>query len=142
MTTIDSSSLLRCSQALDQAPMLLQQSTSESISYESYRPACVKEFKIIIELAGKLPKKALRPYYASHRQAEALVYKDIFRAATQHGLLSTLKAERWLTYRDSRNNTAHDHGAGFAEAAVTFLPRFVTDATALAQLLHGKFINS
>jgi nucleotidyltransferase substrate binding protein (TIGR01987 family) len=133
--------LLRCSQALDQALLLLQQSVPGSVLYELYRSARVKEFEIIIELAGKLLKKALRPYYASPRQAEGLVYKDIFRAAARHGLLSTLEAERWLTYRDSRNNTAHDYGAGFAEAAVTFLPQFVTDATALAQLLHGKPID-
>jgi nucleotidyltransferase substrate binding protein (TIGR01987 family) len=133
--------LLRCSQALDQALLLLQQSAPGSVLYELYRSASVKEFEIIIELAGKLLKKALRPYYASHRQAEALVYKDIFRAAAQYGLLSTLEAERWLVYRDSRNTTAHDYGAGFAEAAVTLLPQFVTDATALAQLLHGKPID-
>lgn len=130
--------LLRCSQALDQALLLLQQSAPGSVLYELYRSACVKEFEIIIELAGKLLKKALRPYHASHSQVEALVYKDVFRAAAQHGLLSMPEAERWLTYRDSRNNTAHDHGAGFAEAAITFLPRFVADAAALAQLLHGK----
>ena len=141
MRTLDSSTLLRCAQALDQALRLLEQSVSDSVLYELYRSTCVKEFEVIIELAGKLLKKALRPYYASHRQAEALVYKDIFRAAAQYGLLSTLEAERWLTYRDSRNSTAHEYGAGFAEEAVTFLPRFVTDATALAQLLHGKPID-
>ena len=133
--------LLRCSQALDQALLLFQQSAPGSVLYELYRSACMKEPEIIIELAGKLLKKALRPYYTSHRQVESLVYKDIFRAAAQYGLLSTPEAERWLTYRDSRNNTAHEHGTGFAEAAVTFLPHFVTDATALAQLLHGKPID-
>ncbi len=133
--------LLRCSQALDQAPTLLQESVPGTVLYELYRSACIKEFEIIIEMAGKLLKKALRPYFASHRQAEALVYKDIFRAATQYGLLSTLEAERWLTYRDRRNSTAHEYGAGFAEAAVGFLPQFVTDTNALAQLLHGKPID-
>ena len=141
MRTLDSSALLRCSQALDQALTLLRGSAPGSVLYELYRSACVKEFEIIIELAGKLLKKALRPYYASHRQAETLVYKDIFRAAAQHGLLSAPEAERWLTYRDRRNSTAHEYGAGFAEAAVNFLPQFVTDAAALAQLLHGKPID-
>ena len=133
--------LLRCSQALDQALVLLQEHAPGSVPYELYRSACVKEFEIIIELAGKLLKKSLRPYYASYRQAEELVYKDIFRAAAQHGLLSTLEAERWLTYRDSRNSTAHEYGVGFAKAAVSLLPQFVTDATSLAQLLHGKPID-
>lgn len=141
MTTLDTSLLTRCTLALDRALVLLQQSAPDSVEYELYRSASVKEFEIIIELAGKLLKKALRPYYSSPRQADALVYKDIFRAAAQHSLVSLPEAERWLTYRDSRNNTAHDYGAGFAEAAVTFLPQFVADAAALAQLLHGKPID-
>ena len=124
--------------ALDRALVLLQQSAPDSVEYELYRSACVKEFEIIIEQAGKLLKKALRPYYASPRQADALVYKDIFRAAAQYALLTVGEAERWLLYRDNRNTTAHDYGVGFAEATLTLLPQFVTDATALAKLLHGK----
>ena len=138
MTTLDTSLLIRCTLALDRALALLGQSQPDSVDYELYCSACVKEFEIIIEQAGKLLKKALRPYYASPRQADALVYKDIFRAATQHGLLSTDEVERWLSYRDNRNTTAHDYGVGFAEATVKLLPQFVTDATALAHLLHGK----
>jgi nucleotidyltransferase substrate binding protein (TIGR01987 family) len=138
MTTLDTSLLTRCTLALDRALVLLQQSAPDSVEYELYRSACVKEFEIIIEQAGKLLKKALRPYYSSPRQADALVYKDIFRAAAQHSLLSIAEADRWLAYRDNRNTTAHDYGVGFAEATVTILPQFVTDATALAKLLHGK----
>ncbi|UOQ97447.1 nucleotidyltransferase substrate binding protein [Hymenobacter sp. 5317J-9] len=138
MTTLDSSLLTRCTLALDRAVVLLQQSAPDSVEYELYRSACVKEFEIIIEQAGKLLKKALRPYFASPRQADALVYKDLFRAAAQHGLLSLDATERWLLYRDNRNTTAHDYGVGFAEATLKLLPQFVADATALAQLLHGK----
>lgn len=138
MTTLDTSLLTRCTLALDRALTLLQRSAPHSVEYELYRSACVKEFVIITEQAGKLLKKALRPYFASPRQAEALVYKDIFRAAAQHGLLSTLEAERWLIYRDNRNTTAHDYGVGFAEATVNVLPQFVADATTLAQAIHGN----
>ncbi|WP_210520683.1 nucleotidyltransferase substrate binding protein [Hymenobacter terricola] len=138
MTTLNTSLPIRCTLALDRALVLLRQSQPDSVDYELYRPACVKEFEIIIEQAGKLLKKALRPCYASPRQADALVYKDIFRAATQHGLLSPDEVERWLSYRDNRNTTAHDYGVGFAEATVKLLPQFVTDATALAHLLQGK----
>lgn len=138
MNMLDTSILSRCTLALDTALTLLRQSKPDSVEYELYRSACVKEFEIIIEQAGKLLRKALGPYYANARHPENLVYKDVFRAAAQFGLLPTAEAERWLTYRDSRNSTAHDYGVGFAEAAVSTLPQFVADATALAQALHGK----
>ena len=138
MTTLDTSLLTRCTPALEQALALLQQSAPDTVVYGLYRSACVKEFKIITEQAGKLLKKALRPYYASYRQVDALVYKDIFRAAAQHGLLTSLESERWLRYRDHRNTTAHDYGVGFAEATVTLLPQCVADAKALAIGIHGK----
>ena len=90
--------LLRCSQPLDQALLLLQQRTAGSVLYELYRSACVEEIEIIIELAGKLLKKVLRPRYASHRQAETPVYKDIFRAAAQHSNLPIfMNTHDWAT---------------------------------------------
>ncbi|GAB3652998.1 hypothetical protein GCM10027594_27360 [Hymenobacter agri] len=138
MQTLDTSLLTRCTLALDRALGLLLPSALDSVEYELYRSACVKEFEIIIEQAGKLLKKALRPYFPSMRAAEALTYKDIFRAAAQHGLLTLAETERWLQYRDNRNTTAHDYGVGFAEATVKLLPQFVADATALAVTLHGK----
>ncbi|WP_035559228.1 nucleotidyltransferase substrate binding protein [Hymenobacter sp. IS2118] len=138
MTALDTSLLTRCALALEQGLALLQETAPESVAYELYRSACVKEFEIIIEQAGKLLKKALRPYYATPRHAEALMYKDIFRAAVQHGLLDTTVGERWLLYRDNRNTTAHDYGVGFAEKTIKLLPQFVVDAKALAALLHGK----
>ena len=141
MNTLDTSLLTRCTLALDRALGLLLQSAPDSVEYELYRSACVKEFEIIIEQAGKLLKKALRPYFASLRAAESLTYKDIFRAAAQHGLMPLAEAERWLLYRDNRNTTAHDYGVGFAEATVKLLPHFVADATTLAHTLHGKPLN-
>ena len=141
MSTLDASLLSRCTKALAQGLELLQASEPESVPYEMYRSACVKEFEIITEQAGKLLKKALRPYYASTRQADTLPYKDIFRAAAQFGLLSVAEAERWLVYRDSRNATAHDYGAGFAETTLALLPQFATDAASLVQAIHGRPIN-
>jgi hypothetical protein len=141
MNTLDTSLLTHCTQAPARALALLQQSAPESVEYELYRSACVKEFEIIIEQAGKLLKKALRPYYANPRQADGLVYKDIFRTAVQHALLSVAEVERWLAYRDNRNTTAHDYGVGFAEATLKLLPQFVTDAASLATTLHGKPLN-
>ena len=32
-----------------------------------------------------------------------------------HGLMETDAVERWLAYRDNRNDTAHDYGEDFAK---------------------------
>lgn len=64
--------------------------------------------------------------------ADRLPFKDIFRHAVLHGLLSEEACERWYQYRDNRNVTAHDYGAGFAQETLKLLPRFLADARALA----------
>ena len=47
----------RCILTLAKAHSLLIQAEPDSIDHELYRSACVKEFEIIVEQAGKLLKK-------------------------------------------------------------------------------------
>ena len=77
----------------------------DEISYDSYRAACVKEFEIILEQSGNLLRKVLGAYFADNRRAGQLVFKDIFRHAAKHGLIDPETCERWLSYRDNRNDT-------------------------------------
>ncbi len=65
-----------------------------------------------------------------------MAFKDVFRHAAKHGLIRADACERWLEYRENRNDTAHDYGAGFAEATLKLLPRFV-DARRLADVIAG-----
>lgn len=46
--------------------------------------------------------------------------------------------ERWLTYRDTRNETAHDYGEILAESTLELLPGFIADARALADIIEGS----
>ena len=46
--------------------------------------------------------------------------------------------ERWLRYRDNRNDTARDYGEDFAEATLKLLPDFIADAGALADLIDRE----
>ncbi|QVL48395.1 MAG: nucleotidyltransferase substrate binding protein [Thiocapsa sp.] len=49
--------------------------------------------------------------------------------------------ERWLQYRDSRNDTTHDYGEIFAERTLLLITDFQRDAKALHVTLrqkHGK----
>lgn len=48
--------------------------------------------------------------------------------------------ERWFTYRNNRNKTAHDYGVGFAEKTPVLLPQFVADTQALIGVLDGRVI--
>ena len=104
----------------------------DDIMYDIYRAACVKEFELVLEQSGKLLRKRLAAYLASNRQADRLAFKDLFRHAARHGLMEASSAERWLVYRDNRNDTAHDYGEDFAETTLKLLPAFMEDAKALA----------
>ena len=134
---IDTQFFNRCILTLTKAHSLLIQAEPESIDHDLYRSACVKEFEIIVEQAGKLLKKALKLYFASTKAVDKLVFKDIFRYAAKHDLMDKPQAERWLIYRDNRNTTAHDYGVKFAEHTLKLLPDFIADAAALELTLRG-----
>ena len=139
MTNLNTDYFSRCIAALEQAYDGLNQQPADSLLYDIYRAACVKEFEIILEQTGKLLKKCLKPYFASNKQVDQLVFKEIFRHAAKHGLISLEEAERWLAYRDNRNDTAHDYGEGFAKETLVLLPGFIADAKTLEATLRAKF---
>ncbi len=106
------------------------------VMYEIYREACVKEFELVLEQSGRLLKKKLRPYFASNRQADQLTFNDIFRHAAKHSLISGDECERWLEYRATRNETAHEYGEQFAERTLEVLPQFVADVEELVNVIE------
>ena len=132
---INTEFLTRCIQTLDTAHAQLQRQEAGSTMYDIMRAACVKEFELVLEQSGALLGKRLRPYFASNRQADHLTFKDRFRHAAKHGLLSVDSCERWLAYRDARSDTAHRYGAGFADLTLKLLPAFIADATVLAKVI-------
>ncbi len=135
---IDTTFLRRCIDTLERSlEGLGAHSGPDDFYYEVYRAACVKEFELILEQSGKLLRKRLAAFFASNRQADRLAFKDLFRHAAKHGLVEPGAAERWLRYRDNRNDTAHDYGKDFAEATLQLLPAFVADAKALADIIEA-----
>ncbi len=127
--------LVRCINTLEAAFEQLQERGPEDTFYDIFRAASVKEFEIVLEQSGSLLRKRLRPYFASNRQADRLTFKDVFRHAARHGLISAEASERWMVYRDNRNDTAHDYGEEFAETTLALLPAFITDARDLAVVI-------
>ena len=135
---IDTTYLKRCIGTLDRALDNLGSRDGDEVVYDLYRTVCVKQFELVLEQSGKLLRKRLRPWFASNRQADRLTFKDLFRHAAKHGLLPADACERWLTYRDNRNDTAHDEGEGFANATLKLLPGFIEDATALVGVVSSR----
>ena len=133
--TINTDFLIRCINKLEAAVDQLQQREPSDEVYEVFREMSVKEFEIVLEQSGKLLTKRLRPYFASNRQADKLTFRNTFRHAARHGLITVDACERWLVYRDNRNDTAHDHGVQFAETTLKLLPSFIEDARDLARII-------
>lgn len=128
MSEINTDYFSRCIATLERAFNGMQGLPVDNDFYDIYRAACVKEFELVLEQAGKLLKKRLKPYFANSKQVDQLTFKDIFRHAARHGLLELEESERWLIYRDNRNDTAHDYGEAFAEETLRLLPQFIVDA--------------
>ena len=128
-----------CIQILEAALDRVQAAEGDDVTDAAFRAACVKQFEIIQEQCGSLLKKRLRPYFASNRQADELAFKPIFRHAARHGLISVEECERWLVYRDHRNDTAHQCGEAYADATIELLPQFSVDAKQLTEILSEPF---
>lgn len=133
MNKIDTTYLERCISTLDKAYNLLQKANPDEIDYDMYRSACVKEYEIIIEQCGKLLRKALKPFLHSSKAVDKLYFKEVFKQAVLRSIISPELCERFLEYRDNRNNTAHDYGVNFAEETLVLLPKFIEDAQLIAE---------
>lgn len=137
MQTIDTTYLKKCNMALKKAYSLLSNYNKDDIEYEIYRSAIVKEFEIILEQSGKLLKKRLRPYFHSNKEADKLNFKDIFRHAGLHSLLNIDEVERWLEYRESRNQTAHEYGEQIADETLSIIKQFSADTDKLIEVIDA-----
>lgn len=138
MGKIDVTYLERCIATLDKAYGLLLKANPEEIDYDMYRSACVKEYEIILEQCGKLLRKALKPYLHSSKAVDKLYFKEVFKQAVLRSLISPELCERFLEYRDNRNNTAHHYGVNFAEETLDLLPSFIEDAQMIAESIKQQ----
>ena len=130
--SIDTTYVTRCIATLEAALERLAPLEQDSVEYDIFRAACVKEFEVILEQSNRLLNRRLQPYFASERRVRDFTFAETFRNAARQGLLSQEECERWLAYRANRNQTAHDYGSGFAEVTLNLLPKFITDARSLA----------
>lgn len=132
---IDTTNYSTSIRAAERAYELFQQMNVNDDLYRICCSACVKEFELILEQSGALLKKCLKSMLHDPKAVDRLTFKDIFRKAAQHDLISLDQAEQWLEYRDSRNNTAHVYGKNYADETLALMPDFITDAKALEQVI-------
>lgn len=132
--TIDAGYLNNCIDTLEGVVKKLTDKSGKE-SYEIYRIACIKEFEIILEQSGRLLRQRISGYFAAKRRVDNLTFKSVFRHATKHGLIDLETCERWMEYRNNRNDTAHDYGEKFANETLKILPSFIKDARALAEIV-------
>lgn len=136
--SIDTAFLRRCIRSLELALSEIDKHKEEDdFLYDVFRAACVKEFELVMDQSGKLLRKRLAAFFASNRQADRLVFKDLFRHAAKHGLMDPDSVERWLRYRDNRIDTARNDGEDFADTTLKIMPAFLVDAKALADTIEA-----
>ena len=134
---INTEYLQRCINTLELSYTFLKQAKEGSIDYEMYRNSLVKSFEMTLEQSGKLLRKKLLPYFASKKIVDTLTFKDLFRHAFKHSLINEDEVNRWLKYRDNRNNTTHDYGKDFAEETLTLMETFLIDVNNLKEIINN-----
>ncbi|MFK8137184.1 MAG: nucleotidyltransferase substrate binding protein [Bdellovibrionales bacterium] len=139
---IETKYLERCIATLEKAHSLLLDLDRDSIDFGMYRSASVKEFELILEQSGKLLKKCLKPFFSSSKEVDQMYFKDIFRNAAKHGLLTIEEVERWIKYRDNRNSTAHEYGANYAKSTLELIPSFLLDSKSLVRTIKKQNENT
>lgn len=139
MMNLNTDHLKRCIQTLRSSLIFFEQAAPESIDQEIYRNAIVKGYELTQETSFKLIKKALRDYGYGAKKLDSTPIKDVLRLSATHGLMTLEEVERWFTYRDNRNNTAHDYGEGFAKETLNLIPNFITDVTQLEAVLRKRY---
>lgn len=137
MDKINTEYLQRCLDTLKKAYELIKTTQEGSIEYEMYRNSLVKGFEMTLEQSGKLLRKKLLPYFSTKKEVDKLTFKDLFRYANKHSLITEEMTERWMKYRDNRNDTAHDYGVEFATQTLSLIDTFMQDVEFLKGVIDS-----
>ncbi len=137
MLEINTEYLQKCIATLEKSYYMLRQTPEDTIDYELYRNSLVKSFEMTLEQSGKLLKKKITPYFASKKAVDMLSFKDIFRYAHKHSLITEEETIRWMRYIDNRNSTTHNYGLAFAKETLTLIEDFLVDTKNLMKVINN-----
>lgn len=134
---INTEYLEKCLATLQRSYDLINTVKEGTIDYEMYRNSLVKSFEMTLEQSGKLLRKRLNPYFSTKKEVDLLTFKDIFRHAHKHSLITEEEVKRWFKYLDNRNNTAQDYGKAFAEETLKLIDCFITDVKHIKTVIEN-----
>lgn len=136
--SINTEYLKRNVETLEKSYSLIKTVDESSIDYEMYRNSLVKSFEMTLEQSAKLLRKKLTQFFATNKAVDKLTFKDLFRYALKHSLLTEDEVTRWFKYRDNRNSTAHDYGRVFAEQTLLLIDDFLCDVKHLKDVIEHE----
>ena len=82
-----------------------------------------------------LLRRHLRQYFGSNHRSDSLTYRDVFRYAARHELISIDECERWFGYRAHLDRAPHHLDEDFTETALFMLKQLADDARELTKTM-------
>ena len=138
MPRINTDSITRSVSTLELALECLREQEPGEVMYDVYRSACINEFQVIMELTNSLLRSRLKPYFATVSQVNELTLGRVFRESARRSLISVEECQRWLGYRDHRDEIAHRYGKELDERALTALASLVEDGRRIASVIGAE----
>ena len=117
---------------LDLALAHIRQHEPGELIHEVYRSACIREFETIVRESVRLLRRHLRQYFGSNHRADSLTYRDVFRYAARHGVISIKECERWFGYRDHLERASYHMDEDFTETTLFMLKQLGDDVRNLS----------
>ena len=109
--------------------------TVAEITREGIRESVIKRFETCYEMLWRTLRRHLVVDLGNANVPNSP--KPIFRVASENDLLPS-PVERWLSYANSRIDTAQDYSGERAENCISMMSEFIADAIGLYEILTGK----
>ena len=104
------------------------------ITREGIKESVVKRFETCYEMLWRTLRRHLVVDLGNAKVPHSP--KPIFRVASENDLLPS-PVERWLSYANSRIDTAQDYSGERAENCISMMSEFIADAIRLYEILTG-----
>lgn len=104
------------------------------ITREAIKESVIKRFETCYEVLWRTLRRHLVVDLGNANVPNSP--KPVFRIANENDLLPS-PVERWLSYANSRVDTAHDYSGEQAENCIGMMSHFIADAIGLYETLTG-----
>jgi nucleotidyltransferase substrate binding protein (TIGR01987 family) len=135
---LDLSSLRKAVESLERAIQVAHVAIPGMVDtdqQEVIRAGVIQNFEFTYEISWKFLKRWLESV-GGESSVDALTRKELFRLASEKGLIQNLEA--WFDYHYKRNKTSHTYDPLAAEEVYQAAIRFVVDSRALLKTLETR----